>query len=194
LLFLKGSVLRVSTMTEATIKNRRVRRGVIGILERDSTFLMIQRAAGVTKPNAWCFPGGHVEPGETPRRAVVRELAEEIGIIVEPTRRLGAVHVLDSRYVLAVWRVSHIGGQFRLAEEEIAGVRWIGLKEIADLQPGLPSNAMVVRLLSERARAWVDSDAQYGHNPGTWGAMAQLGARLHGMQKVASSSLAGSSS
>jgi 8-oxo-dGTP diphosphatase len=154
-------------MSEVPINNRSVRRGVIGILERDSTFLMVQRAAGVTKPNAWCFPGGHVEPGETPRRAVVRELAEEIGITVEPTRRLGAVRVLDSRYVLAVWRVSHIAGQFRLAEKEISGMRWIALDEIADMEPGLPSNAMVVRLLSERRCARVDSDTQDGHNLGT---------------------------
>lgn len=31
-------------------------------------------------PNLWGLPGGHVEPGETPAAAIVRELAEEVGI------------------------------------------------------------------------------------------------------------------
>ena len=137
-------------MSEKNKNVRPVRRGVIGILERDGAYLMVQRAAGVTMPGAWCFPGGHVEPDETPRRAVVRELAEELGIVVEPTLRLGTVRVLDSRYVLGVWQVSHVGGEFRLAEKEIAAMRWITIDEIAGIKPGMASNAMVVRLLSGR--------------------------------------------
>jgi 8-oxo-dGTP diphosphatase len=109
---------------------------------------MVQRASGVTMPGAWCFPGGHVERYEIPRQAVVRELAEELGIVVEPTLRLGAVRVLDSRYILGVWKVSHVAGEFRLAEKEIAGMRWITIDEIARIKPGMASNAMVVRLLS----------------------------------------------
>lgn len=155
-------------MPSKTTKLHRVRRGVIGILERDAKYLMVQRAAGVTKPHAWCFPGGHVEPGETPRRAVVRELAEELGIIVVPTCRVGSVRVMDSRYILAVWQVSHIAGQYRLAEKEIAGIRWIALDEISKVQPGLTSNAMVVELLTKRFdRSRVDSELHGGHNPVT---------------------------
>lgn len=126
---------------------RPVRRGVIGILERDSRYLMIQRAAGVSKPGTWCFPGGHVEPTETSRRAVIRELAEELGIAIQPLARLGAVRVLDSRHILAVWRVDHVGGDFRLAEKEIADLRWVSVDQIATISPGLPSNAMVLGLL-----------------------------------------------
>jgi 8-oxo-dGTP diphosphatase len=155
-------------MSQKTTDVRSVRRGVIGILERDGAYLMVQRAAGVTKPNAWCFPGGHIESGETARRAVVRELAEELGITVQPTCRLGAVRVLDSRYVLAVWRVSHVLGEFRLAEKEISGMRWIAMDKIADIEPGLPSNAMVVELLAtRRSCALVDSESHGGHNLGT---------------------------
>lgn len=136
------------TAEKSTIAGR-VRRGVIGILERDNAYLMVQRAAGVAMPGAWCFPGGHVEPDETPRRAVVRELAEELGIVVEPMLRLGAVRVLDSRYILGVWKVAHLAGQFRLAELEIAAMRWISLDEIATIRPGLASNEMVVQLLEK---------------------------------------------
>ena len=93
----------------------KIPRGVIGILSRGDEYLMIRRAAGVPKGGAWCFPGGHVEPGETPRKAVVREMAEELGIGVAPTIRIGAVRVPDSGYVLAVWCVRHSSGVFRLA-------------------------------------------------------------------------------
>ena len=125
----------------------KVRRGVIGILNRADEFLMIRRALGVAKGGAWCFPGGHVESGETPRRAVVRELYEELGILVTPVIRIGSVRVSDSRHVLAAWRVRHVEGEFRLAESEIAEIRWLPLSEISDIRPGLPSNQLVVKLL-----------------------------------------------
>ena len=130
-----------------------MRRGVIGILEHDGRFLMVRRAAGVAKPGTWCFPGGHVEATETPRQAVVRELSEELGIGVKPVRRLGAVRVPDSRYVLAVWKVVHVSGEFVLAEKEIAEVRWLEVHEIAEVSPGLASNAVVYRLLCGPMRA-----------------------------------------
>jgi 8-oxo-dGTP diphosphatase len=88
-----------------------------------------------------------VEPGETPRKAVVRELAEELGIGVVPTIRIGAVRVPESGYVLAVWCVRHLSGVFRLAEQEISEVRWLPLLQIGTMNPGLPSNHLVVKLL-----------------------------------------------
>ncbi len=129
-------------------RNNGVRRGVIGILSRGEEYLMIRRASGVAKPGCWCFPGGHVEPGETPRQAVGRELFEELGIHVKPIERLGSVRVLDSRHILVVWRVQHVGGEFRLAQEEIADIRWVTGEGIRTIHPGLPSNDHVLALLA----------------------------------------------
>jgi 8-oxo-dGTP diphosphatase len=126
---------------------RPVRRGVIGILEHETRYLMVRRSQTVSMPGRWCFPGGHVEPHETSRRAIVRELAEELGVVVEPLRRLGAVRVDSTRYILAVWMVQHAGGGFRLAEKEIADTCWVTVDEIGAVVPGLASNRMVAGLL-----------------------------------------------
>jgi len=129
-----------------------VRRGVIGVLSRGEEYLMIRRAAGVAKEGCWCFPGGHVERGETPRQAVRRELFEELGIEVAPVERVGAVRVPESRHILAIWRVEHVGGKFHLAEKEIAEIRWLAPAEIKIVEPGLPSNDRVLSLLAARSQ------------------------------------------
>lgn len=45
--------------------------------------LLQRRPAGKAHAGLWEFPGGKVEPGETPEAAMVRELAEELGITVD---------------------------------------------------------------------------------------------------------------
>ena len=114
-------------------------------------YLMIRRAPGVVRGNTWCFPGGHLEPGENARLAVCRELQEELGIIVEPLERLKPLRILrgwDTRYILAVWRVRQVGGEFALKQDEIAEARWVRPDEIKDMLPGLESNLEVLRLLA----------------------------------------------
>jgi 8-oxo-dGTP diphosphatase len=126
---------------------RGVRRGVIGVASRGDELLLIQRAPTVPKGGAWCFPGGHVEGGETPRAAVQRELYEELGLRVAPTSRVGAVRILDSRHILAIWRVEITGGTLQPDVREIADVRWMNPGEIRALKFGLPSNEPVLKLL-----------------------------------------------
>ncbi len=127
--------------------HRRVRRGVIGIISRGMRYLVIRRAGGIAKGGRWCFPGGHLEPGETSRQAIQRELAEELGIRVMPVKRVGSVRVIDSNYILAVWRVEHTAGEFHPAEQEIAEIRWLLPDEVRTIQPGLPSTARVMDML-----------------------------------------------
>ncbi|GAB6176136.1 (deoxy)nucleoside triphosphate pyrophosphohydrolase [Desulfobaculum senezii] len=53
---------------------------VAGILWRDGQFLAVERPEGKPQAGYWEFPGGKVEPGETPQAALVRELQEELGL------------------------------------------------------------------------------------------------------------------
>jgi 8-oxo-dGTP diphosphatase len=53
---------------------------VAGVMVRDGLLLIGQRQAHDRHALKWEFPGGKVEPGETPRQALERELREELGI------------------------------------------------------------------------------------------------------------------
>ena len=61
-----------------------VKRGVVAVARRGELFLAIRRGAAVAAPGRLCFPGGHIEPGETEHEAVVRECREELAAHVEP--------------------------------------------------------------------------------------------------------------
>jgi len=50
------------------------------LITRDSKLLICQRRHDDTHPLQWEFPGGKLEPGETPTQALERELREELGI------------------------------------------------------------------------------------------------------------------
>ncbi|MDF1608021.1 8-oxo-dGTP diphosphatase MutT [Hoeflea sp. YIM 152468] len=50
------------------------------LVDADGRVLLTQRPKGKKLAGLWEFPGGKVEPGETPEAALIRELAEEIGI------------------------------------------------------------------------------------------------------------------
>jgi 8-oxo-dGTP diphosphatase len=50
------------------------------LVDADGRVLIAQRPEGKQLAGLWEFPGGKIEPGETPEEAVVRELDEELGI------------------------------------------------------------------------------------------------------------------
>jgi len=53
------------------------------LIDPDCRVLIAQRPQGKTLPGLWEFPGGKVEAAERPEAALIRELHEELGIIVE---------------------------------------------------------------------------------------------------------------
>jgi 8-oxo-dGTP pyrophosphatase MutT (NUDIX family) len=125
----------------------RARRGVIGVISRGAAYLMVRRAPNVAKGGYWCFPGGHVEAGETSRRANQRELAEELGIGAVPGQRLGAIRIHDGDYVLAVWEIEEWTGRLTITEDEVAEARWLTPAQIRAVRPNLASNEEVLKML-----------------------------------------------
>ncbi len=52
----------------------------VALIDVDGRVLLAQRPQGKSMPGLWEFPGGKVEPFETPEAALIRELDEELGI------------------------------------------------------------------------------------------------------------------
>ena len=91
---------------------------------------LAKRPDGKHQGGLWEFPGGKVEPGETPEAALARELDEEIGIIVNHVEPLIQIpyHYADKSVFLDVFRVSSFSGNAWGKEEQ--EVRWVPLNEL----------------------------------------------------------------
>ena len=120
---------------------------VAGILLRpDQSFLMASRPAGKVYAGYWEFPGGKVEPGETARAALDRELREELGIVTtraEPwlVRTFSYPH---ARVRIRFFRVTRWEGQPRPLEGQ--GLTWHSAG-VAELSPMLPANGPILAAL-----------------------------------------------
>lgn len=57
----------------------------IAMIDTDGRVLMAQRPPGKSLAGLWEFPGGKVEPGEPPEQALIREVEEELGVLIKET-------------------------------------------------------------------------------------------------------------
>lgn len=65
------------------------------VTDGSHVLLMADTDPGIPGSRWWVTPGGGIDPGESPRQAAVRELAEETGLQVAPEQLLGPVAVRD---------------------------------------------------------------------------------------------------
>lgn len=100
-------------------------RGVIGVIRRGERFLLIRRAAHLRAGGVWCFPGGHIEPGESEADALIREMNEELGARIRPLRRFHVLRKHAGRLVLACWSARLTRGRLRPNPDEVADLRWM---------------------------------------------------------------------
>ena len=89
---------------------------VAAIIERRGRFLICRRKPEQSHPLQWEFPGGKVEPGETPELALARELEEELGIVGAAGHEIMRYqHTYPGRdtILLIFFRVREFGGEPR---------------------------------------------------------------------------------
>jgi 8-oxo-dGTP diphosphatase len=118
------------------------------VIERpDGTFLLACRPEGKPYPGYWEFPGGKIEPGEDPRRALDRELQEELGIAVrEATPWITRLYAYTHATVrLHFFRVTAWDGEPQPLEDQ--AIAWQRI-EAPDVSPMLPANAPVLAALA----------------------------------------------
>ena len=115
---------------KVSTKYGKPRHGAVGIIVENNEFLVIRRSQFVRAPNMLCFPGGTIEIGETPEQAVVRELCEELGLVVESPRLIWQSRT--SWGTLLDWLVveRHPESSPQANEREVAEFMWLDAQRL----------------------------------------------------------------
>jgi len=116
------------------------RYGVIAVVMQDEKLLVIRRSQFVIAPGKLCFPGGGIEPGETPEQALVREFREELGEAIFPVRQIW--ESMTPWRVHLRWWVVRLPEPFTLVPnpQEVEAVEWLAFAELRGHPDLLSSN------------------------------------------------------
>lgn len=122
----------------------------VALVDADGRVLIAQRPEGKPMAGLWEFPGGKVGPSETPEEALIRELAEELGIDVTQnclapftfaSHRYDDFHLLMPLYVCRVWE-----GSARPLEGQ--ALKWVRPVRLGDY-PMPPADRPLVAMLRD---------------------------------------------
>ena len=97
-----------------------------GIIQKDDKILIAQRHRDDTHGLKWEFPGGTLKPDECSEDGVVREIMEELGIVVDVVCYYGSYTEPPLRILYYLLR--YVSGEIRLTEHEQAN--WITKDEL----------------------------------------------------------------
>jgi 8-oxo-dGTP diphosphatase len=119
------------------------------LVDPDGRVLVAQRPRGKSMAGLWEFPGGKIEKAETPEAALIRELKEELGIVVkEPclapftfaSHGYGAFHLLMPLYVCRRW-----DGEPRALSH--AAIKWVRPRDLLSNAAAWPMPAADLPLI-----------------------------------------------
>jgi 8-oxo-dGTP diphosphatase len=119
------------------------------LIRSDGRILVQQRPEGKPMAGLWEFPGGKVDRNEVPEKALARELAEELGIAVDPAALVPAAfasegladrHLLLLLYITRTWSGDVHG-------RDGQAVRWLPVDELDTLEMP-PADLPLVKILS----------------------------------------------
>lgn len=105
------------------------------LIDPDNRVLVTQRPEGKALAGLWEFPGGKLEPGERPEPALIRELSEELGIVVKEdclapltfaSHAYPEFHLLMPLYICRRWE-----GQ--VSSREGQSLKWVRPGKLRDL-------------------------------------------------------------
>jgi 8-oxo-dGTP diphosphatase len=88
------------------------------IIENANTVLVVQRSSTMSHPLKWELPGGKIENGETEEGCIIREIKEELNLVIKVSKRLSpsVFHYPNISIELIPFLVQQIGGEILLHE------------------------------------------------------------------------------
>jgi 8-oxo-dGTP diphosphatase len=117
----------------------------VALVDPDNRILIAQRPAGKMLAGLWEFPGGKVHDGERPEDALIRELAEELGIAVElpclapltfASHAYDAFHLLMPLYICRKWNGF-------VEAREAQALKWVRARDLRNY-PMPPADAPLI--------------------------------------------------
>jgi mutator protein MutT len=119
--------------------------GVAALVRNELGHVLFQRRAD---DGLWGLPSGSIDPGETPGQAIVREVREETGLIVEPVRVAAVLGGSSFRvqysngdvveYTTIVFECRTLGGELGGLDDETAELRYCSATERPEMVPAFP--------------------------------------------------------
>jgi 8-oxo-dGTP diphosphatase len=123
----------------------------VALIDTDGRILLAQRPEGKSMAGLWEFPGGKVEPGESPELALIRELQEELGIdtwesclapLTFASHAYESFHLLMPLFACRKW-------QGTPQSREGQALKWVHARDLRDY-PMPPADIPLIPIL----RAW----------------------------------------
>jgi 8-oxo-dGTP diphosphatase len=101
----------------------------VGVFVRKDGTLLMQQRKNAHGHGTWSIPGGHMEYGETPQQAAIREVKEEMNVDIINPRVLGVTNDFmpaeGKHYITIFIEADYAGGEIRIGEpDSVAAVTW----------------------------------------------------------------------
>ena len=122
----------------------------VALIDADGRVLLTQRPAGKAMAGLWEFPGGKIEPGETPETALIRELDEELGVdtwasclapLTFASHAYPDFHLLMPLFACRKWTGIPVG-------RESQTLKWVPPRELKDF-PMPPADIPLIPILRD---------------------------------------------
>ena len=126
---------------------------VAALIFHEGKLFVTQRGYGAWR-DYWEFPGGKIEPGETPEEALVREIREELDTGIRVDGRVCDVEYDYPEFHLSMqcFRCGIVSGELKLLEHEAA--KWLEKGELNTVE-WLPADRII---LPEIAEKWPEAE------------------------------------